>query len=222
VNSIYLYETSGVYRQNQLITNVNARVNSKVSFSGLYAFGYANSNTDGAGTFPANQYDLTSEYGRAGFDVRHRVQFNGSAALPWGLRINPFLTIASGLPYNVTVGRDLNGDSLYNDRPAFATDLSRPSVVRTPLGVFDLAPVAGQRIIPRNYADGPGVVSANMRVGKTFALGEKSRAGKQSGDPRQLTFTINARNALNHPNYAAPDGNLSSPLFGRSTERARR
>jgi hypothetical protein len=28
---------------------------------------------------------------------------------------------------------------------------------------------------------------------------------------------VNARNAINHPNFGAPDGNLSSPLFGRST-----
>jgi hypothetical protein len=30
-------------------------------------------------------------------------------------------------------------------------------------------------------------------------------------------FSVNARNILNHPNFASPDGNLSSPLFGRST-----
>jgi hypothetical protein len=27
---------------------------------------------------------------------------------------------------------------------------------------------------------------------------------------------VNARNALNHPNYAAPNGDLSSPFFGQS------
>jgi hypothetical protein len=218
VNSIYLYETSGLYRQNQLITNVNARLSSKLTLSGFYAFGYANSNTDGAGSFPANQYDLSSEYGRAGFDVRHRVQFNGSIALRWGFRINPFLTVASGRPYNITVGRDLNGDSLYTDRPAFATDLSRPSVVRTALGAFDIAPMPGQPIVPRNYAEGPGLVNANVRLSKTFSFGEKGGAGKKpSSDPRQLTFTVNARNVINHPNFGAPGGNLSSALFGHST-----
>jgi hypothetical protein len=29
-------------------------------------------------------------------------------------------------------------------------------------------------------------------------------------------LSINARNALNHPNYAAPNGDLSSPFFGQS------
>jgi hypothetical protein len=31
-----------------------------------------------------------------------------------------------------------------------------------------------------------------------------------------LTLSLNARNALNHPNYAAPNGDLSSPFFGQS------
>jgi len=31
---------------------------------------------------------------------------------------------------------------------------------------------------------------------------------------------MNARKAINHPNLAAPDGNLSSPVFGQSTSLA--
>jgi hypothetical protein len=30
-----------------------------------------------------------------------------------------------------------------------------------------------------------------------------------------ITLRVNAMNALNHPNYGAPDGNLFSPFFGR-------
>jgi hypothetical protein len=203
-NGIYLYETSGVFRQDQLITNFNVRAGSKLSFSGFYAFGSAHSNTDGAGTFPANQYDLTSEYGRAGFDVRHRLQLNGSWSPKWGLRLSPFITLASGRPFNITTGKDTNGDGLYTDRPAFAQN-----------GGFDVAPSPGASIIPRNYGSGPGLVAVNMRVGKTIILREP--ADKKSGDPLQLVLSVNARNILNHPNYATPDGNLSSPLFGRST-----
>jgi hypothetical protein len=146
------------------------------------------------------------------------VQFNGTVQLPRGFRFNPILTISSGRPYNITTGRDLNGDSLFSDRPAFATDLTRLSVIRTPLGAFDVAPVTGQAVIGRNYADGPGSVVANMRVSKSITLGEKPDGGKkQSSDPKQLTFSVNARNLLNHPNLGAPSGNLSSLLFGQST-----
>lgn len=37
-----------------------------------------------------------------------------------------------------------------------------------------------------------------------------------TGRKYNLTLSVNARNALNHPNYAAPDGDLSSPYFGES------
>jgi len=32
-----------------------------------------------------------------------------------------------------------------------------------------------------------------------------------------LTLTVMAQNLLNHPNYASPNGDLSSPFFGQST-----
>ena len=58
------------------MTNVNARVSPKLSFSGSYTLNKARSDTDGAGTFAADPYNLQPEYGSAGFDIRHRVQFN--------------------------------------------------------------------------------------------------------------------------------------------------
>jgi hypothetical protein len=213
VNAIYLYEASGVYRQNQWITNVTARVSSKLTFNSYYVYGRANSNTDGAGTFPANQYNLAGEYGRAAFDLRHRFQLNGSWTPRWGLRFSPFLTITSGRPYNITTGSDLNGDGLYTERPAFALGSSQPGVIGTPYGVLDPLPKAGEALIPRNFGDGPGLVAANLRFSKMFNLGE----AKPGSDPRQIVISVNARNVLNHPNFAPPDGNLSSPLFGQST-----
>jgi hypothetical protein len=212
--AIYLYEASGRLKQDQLITNVNARVSPRLSFSGSYILNKARSDTDGAGTFAADPYNLQPEYGRAGFDIRHRVQFNGVISAPWGVRLSPFLVATSGHPFNITVGRDLNSDTLFTDRPVFATDLSRSSVRQTAFGAFDLSPLAGQIPIPRNYGDGPGQVSVNLRVAKAFKLGQEVK-GKR--DPMELTVTALSRNLFNHPNLALPVGNLSSPLFGEST-----
>ena len=39
--------------------------------------------------------------------------------------------------------------------------------------------------------------------------------GLNSGRRYTITLSVNAMNALNHPNYGTPDGNLSSPFFGR-------
>jgi hypothetical protein len=214
LTAVYLYEASGIFKQDQLITSLAARVNSRISFNGSYTLGKANSDTDGPGTFPADSHDLHPEYGRAGFDVRHRVQFSGSFALRWGLRLSPMLVATSTRPFNITIGRDLNGDTIFTDRPAFATDLTRPSAVRTAFGAFDLAPVPGQVIIPRNYGVGPALVSLNLRVAKTFKLGKEVKLKR---DPMELTFTALSRNLLNHPNLALPNGNLSSSYFDEST-----
>jgi Carboxypeptidase regulatory-like domain len=211
--AIYLYEASGLFKQNQLVTTVNARVNPKLSLTGSYTLNKAASDTDGAATFAADPYNQRPEWGRAGFDIRHRVQLNGMIAAPWGVRLSPLLTATSGRPFNITVGRDLNGDTLFTDRPVFATDLSRASVRQTRFGAFDLAPLAGQAPIPRNYGEGPGQVALNLRVAKVFKLGE---AVKGKRDPMEITVTALSRNLLNHPNLASPVGNLSSPVFGQS------
>jgi hypothetical protein len=172
--NIYQYESSGLFTQNQLITNVNARISAKLNLFGYYAFGKAESNTDGAGTFPSNQYNEQPDWGRAGFDVRNRVFLGGSVIAPLGLRISPFIIAQSGPPFDITLGRDLNQDTIFNDRPAFATSTSGVGVVTTPWGVFDSVPKPGETIIPRNYGDSPGLFSVNLRLSRTFGFGETS------------------------------------------------
>src|SRR5205085_836438 len=170
--NVFEYESSGRFNQNQLIVNFNNRFSRKFTLFGNYVLNFAKSDTDGAFSFPSNQYDLTGEYGRSALDTRHRFFLGGSInALPWGLRLNPFITANSGRPFNITIGRDLNGDTLFTERPAFATDLTRPSVRVTPLGTFDLDPLPGQTIIPRNYGTGPAFFSVNMRLSRTFDFG---------------------------------------------------
>jgi hypothetical protein len=178
LGNVYQYESSGRFNQNQLVTTFSTRFSQRFSISANYTLNYAKSDTDGAGSFPVNQYDLAGEYGRSALDIRHRFSLFGSiSGLPWGLRANPFVTFRSGLPFNIFIGRDLNGDSLFNERPAFATDLSRTSVRVTPYGTFDLDPQPGQTIIPRNYGTGPAFFSVNMRLSKTIGFGEVSNAG---------------------------------------------
>jgi uncharacterized membrane protein YgcG len=179
-NNLFSYESSGIFNQQQLMSNVNARVNSKFSLFGFYVYGNAKSNADGLGSFPMNQYDTSLDYSRASFDVHHRSFIGGSITAPFNLRFSPMISMATGNPYNVIVGKDLNGDSQFNDRPAFATDLTRPSVFKTAIGNFDTLPIAGQTIIPRNYGNGPGNFTVNMRVSRTFGFGERNTA---SADP---------------------------------------
>jgi hypothetical protein len=168
---IFLMESAGLYNQNQLITNVNSRVNEQISLFGNYVYNYAMSNTDGIGTFPANPYTLAGEYGPAATDVRHRGVLGGSINLKWNFRLNPFLIVESGPPYDITVGHDLYGDTLFNGRPGIAMDTSKPGLIATPYGLLDPNPTPDERILPRNYGRGPGSIMLNLRIAKTFAFG---------------------------------------------------
>jgi len=175
-NNIFEYESSGRFDQNQLIVTLSSRFSRNVSFNINYAFSKTKSDTDGAGTFPANSYDLSGEYGRFSQDVRHRFFLTGSFRTRWGISLNPFLIVSSGTPFNITIGRDLNGDTLFTDRPAFATDLTKPGVVITKFGAFDPNPTPGAQIIPRNFGRGPGSLIANLRVSKTWSFGSERQA----------------------------------------------
>ncbi len=177
VGNIYQFESGGIFRQNQLMTNLTIRGGRRLSLFSNYTLNYANSNTAGASSFPENQYDLRANYGRAAFDIRHRAFFGGTLSLPRAFSINPFVMASSGRPFDITLGRDVNGDSIFNDRPALATDLTRPSVVVTKWGAFDTAPTASQGIIPPNYGTGPGMFIMALRVSKTIGFGKKLEAG---------------------------------------------
>jgi hypothetical protein len=179
------YDTTGVYNQNMLIVTFGGLINRKITFNANYTFGKAMSDTDGAGTFASSPYDFSNEYGRTGSDVRHRFTINGNFRLPWGVSASPFVIYSSGTPFNITIGRDINGDLLFTDRPAIATDLTRSSVVFTKYGNFDTSPLPGATIIPRNYAQGPGSLIANVRLSKSFGFGTERRAAAQNGRGQQ-------------------------------------
>ena len=183
LENIYNFESDGLFNENQLITNFTLRVGSKLSLFGYYALTYADSNTAGATSFPANQYDLAANYGRAAFDVRNRLFIGGTYALPYGIRLSPFIIATSGSPFNITIGQDINGDSIFNDRPAFAGSRTPGADLRdTAFGDFNLAPVGDEDLIPPNFGTGPGQFTMNLRVSKTIGLGKKSEAGGAAGD----------------------------------------
>ena len=89
---------------------------------------------------------------------------------------------SSGSPYNITTGQDLNGDSIFNDRPSFATPSSIPSnVVTNRFGSFDLVPQPGESLVPVNELTGPERFSLNVRLSKSFGFGKKAEATATRG-----------------------------------------
>src|SRR3989440_3183418 len=169
------YESSGKYRQSQMILGFNSRLNPKISLQGSYVLGKTTNDTDGGGQFPVNSYDFTGEYGRGSGDVRHRFTLVGTINAPWWkLVFSPFIIANSGPPFNITTGRDTNLDRQYNERPSFAAagaDCNSANIRCTRFGNFNLSPLPGEQIIQRNYGHAPGSLSVNVRVSRTFGFG---------------------------------------------------
>ncbi len=235
---VYLMESSGLYNQNQLITNVNSRLNNNVSLFGYYTLNRAMSNTDGLSTFPGSPYTMAGEYGPAATDIRHRAFIGGSLNTKWNVRLSPFIVVQSGAPYDITIGQDIYGDTLFTARPGIPTDLSKPGLIDTKYGWLDPNPTPGEQILPRNSGRGPGLISVNMRLGKTIGFGPEREgagapgavgAGHNSGYHSifsdiptsrryNLTISLSARNLLNHVNEGPIIGQITSPLFGEANQ----
>lgn len=227
VGNIFVFESSGIFKQHQLILNSSKRLSKRLSMFATYALNSAGSDTDGIGTFPANTYDLAGEYGNSALDIRHRLNAGASYDTVWGLNLNTLIVWRSGIPFNIITGRDTNGDTLFTERPAFATDLTKPGVIVTRFGAFDPNPDSGQSIIPRNFGRGPGFAGVNLGISKTLSLGgipgsaalkqgSKSPAAGGGEKPYKLMFAVRFYNLFNRNNLGIPTGNLSSPIFGQS------
>nr|AIA11592.1 Unknown Function [uncultured bacterium] len=237
---IFVYESSGSQNESRLQIVLNGRVSPDVSLFASYNL--AKARGDAEGNFPANQYDLKGEFGPTSTDVRQRFVLGGSINLSrLKVSLNPLIIVRSGFPFNIITGRDTNGDTLFAERPAFATDLTRPSVVETSFGNFDLNPLPGQQIIPRNFGRGPSFFIVN--IGLTRAFGFDGFGGRKSGESKapakgpsvlirksqrvaaresryRFLLSVNCDNLLNHNNGSIPVGNLSSTLFGQSISSA--
>ncbi|HEY7334359.1 MAG TPA: carboxypeptidase regulatory-like domain-containing protein [Bryobacteraceae bacterium] len=183
---VFMYDSSGMFKQLQISTQLQARINNRVQMFGYYVWGEAHSNTDSQGTFPANPYDWSSEWGRAGFDRRQQIQIGGSVQAPLRIAFSPNINYTTAPPLNIVIGQDIYGDGLLSTaRPAFATVPVNPAigVISTPWGVFNTDPLGhpenGSVIIPRNYAQAYGQFRFNMRIGRTWGFGERVAGGNQ-------------------------------------------
>jgi hypothetical protein len=89
---------------------------------------------------------------------------------------------ASGRPFNITLGQDVNGDSFFNDRPSFA-QAGDTDTISTTYGTFNLNPGTNYTPIPVDSGNGPNLFTFNLRASKSFAFGPKvEHGGFSSGE----------------------------------------
>jgi hypothetical protein len=230
LENVYRYESGGISRGHRLQASLTLRGAHQFYLFSQYTLRYQRS--DASSLFPSNDYDVRADYGPAQDDIRHSLIFDMGAELPYlHSYLSMFMSPSSGAPFNIVAPTDLNGDSQFNDRPAFATDLSRPSVVATSYGTFDTQPTAGQTIIPFDYGRGSAQFSVNLLLYHRINFGPEVRrsgaatapaGGTQSRASRRynVTLAVEAENVLNHSNFGLPVGTLGSSLFGQPTSLA--
>lgn len=130
--------------------------------------------------------DFAGERSRSLLDRRHRFVFSGTFDMPkylGKLRLSPILRLASGAPFNISIGGvDRNLDDVSNDRPIFTGD---PSLLRwrSPgdsidpaiLSLFSLPTIGQTGNLPRNAGQGPGQFFLDLNVTREFKLNERLR-----------------------------------------------
>jgi hypothetical protein len=121
-----------------------------------------------------NEVDLAAERSLSDFDQRHKVVVAAVVGSPWehsrvlsGFELSPIVTYNSGHPFNLLAGADINGDNHFTN---------------------DRAPGA-----PRNSGLGPNYVVFDMRLSRSFKLGEQ----------HLLRFMAEGFNITNRTNYAS-------------------
>ena len=132
---------------------------------------------DGSGSFPAYSYNLDGEYGRTSGDIRHNFFFGGNIRLPWEISMSPFIMANTGRPFNITRGEDLNGDSIFNERPTFAELGARCNELGLTNSFCDVSGYDPNAIIPRNFGEGPKFFNVNLRFSKNFGFGSTEGSG---------------------------------------------
>jgi hypothetical protein len=244
---IYDYQSTGTFKQTQLLLNLNTQVGRWLTLFSRYSYNNAHSDTDGLGSIPSNPINFAQDWGRSSLDITSNFFLAGSITTKYGLRFSPFIVAHTGNPYNVTTGTNLYLDNAETSRPSF---LSAPPSGLTPaqyLTYLNATPLVGAAEVPRNYFTGPGFLGVNLRVSKTWGFGTTKFAGPSGGSRGggggggrgggggfggrgggfgggdttehryNLTLSVNARNILNHENVTPPIGAMTSPYFMEAT-----
>ncbi|MBV8114061.1 MAG: carboxypeptidase regulatory-like domain-containing protein [Silvibacterium sp.] len=183
---------------------------------------------------PEDPYNLAVNYGNSDYDVRHNVTASYVVTLPYWHRARLLTDLwqfsgtvfyHTGFPFSVT---DINTSTALNSQNYYGTlfahqlasspshQCSRSAVLDfttgtgTPcLASADFAPASGFAQGRRNQFFGPHYVDTDFAVQKGFAIPHHE----------SVRFTVGAQffNVLNHPNFAQPISDVSSPLFGLIT-----
>jgi carboxypeptidase family protein/TonB-dependent receptor-like protein len=173
--------------------------------------------TDSPFSVAASATNLGDERGPALQDARHRfMSFANFPLFKRRLTVGSSIRVQSALPYNITTGRDDNGDTISNDRPAGVTRNSGRG-----RALVDLSTRLSWRLGFGGAAPaGPGGPQIRLLRGG----GDSNPLGDMpTGDGSKryaVELYAQAFNLLNRVNATTFSGVVSSPFFGQATAAA--
>jgi len=227
---IQLVADGGNANYNAGSLKLTRRFSKGLSLTSAYTFSKSIDDTSGIRVqgydtlFPQNSDCIDCERGLSAFDTRHRLVTsvvydlpvgkgralniaNGFAnAVIGGWQLGGIWTAQSGLPQVITVGGvDRSGTGNGYDRPnATLTGngyLANPTPSRWyDPAAFVEAPAGTYGNVGRNTLVGPAIRSLDFDAHKEFRMPYK--------EGHRLQFRFEAFNVLNHPIWAAPNGNI--------------
>jgi hypothetical protein len=147
-----------------------------------------------------NPFDLAAEWTYAKNDVRHNVNVNAVADIPWGFKAGAIVFARTGLPYTPIVGFDTQNDA--NDEN-------------------DRAVINGH-VVGRNSARQPAFFNLDLRLVKAFPAGA-GRVVELIGETFNVTRAKNLNFGVDavspYGTAAQPVATAGQPLFAPSTAR---
>jgi hypothetical protein len=165
--------------------------------------------------------------GNSDFDIRHAFTAGVTYDLPspgsggvvqaiaGGWSVDAFVLARSAPPVNVVGAISFAAGTVLSYRPNVnpgeAVELygdQYPGGKIFNKAAFSAAPPGQQGDFGRNVLRGFGAWQADLALQRRFHASEKVG----------LTFRAELFNIFNHPNFGSPNGDLSSPLFGHSTQ----
>jgi hypothetical protein len=193
IGNLYQIESSASSKYNGLLFRLDRRLGRTFMLFGNYTLSWTGSDSDGAMSLPADNYNLAAEWGRAYTDRRHSIFIGGRISLPYRFNLSPMITASSGSPFSITTGFDENGDTNLNDRPAgLARNADLPASLyslipnRCLSGCRGNSPVLLRDYLMANFTDGvkaenPGSFNVNLSISRTFSFGERKNANGPQG-----------------------------------------
>lgn len=196
--------------------NVNyMRPQQRLFVAANYTLGRSRDEADDAFSLPADNYDLTGELGPSLGYPTHRFMSIANLPLKGRFRLGTSLRVLSALPYNITTGRDDNGDTVSNDRPPGVARNSGRGGAQVDLGL---------RISWSTAFGRPAAPPAGPQVRILRGDNADPLSGMPGGLDGQKRYSVElyaqAYNALNRMNPLNFSGVLASPFFGQATSAA--